>query len=74
MRDTARALLKEMHPEAVRVAEGRGIDVWAVYTNRKNDPFRWEQVKRAASVIAALQQLSGTLGKMMDTLSKCEEK
>lgn len=53
-RESARALLREMDVEAVRVAYDQGVDVWAVYCGRRADPVRWEQVKRAATVMAAM--------------------
>mgnify|MGYP001576479676 CR=1 FL=1 len=54
MKDSARALLREMPIEAVRAAYGEGVDVWAVYCRRHVNQFQWETVKRAGIVLAVL--------------------
>lgn len=65
--NSARALLLEMHVEAVRYAYAQGVDVWAVWLARNVDPFRWENVKRAATVGAAFAPWMSAMAKRKES-------
>ncbi|KJS38313.1 MAG: hypothetical protein VR70_10310 [Rhodospirillaceae bacterium BRH_c57] len=58
---SARALLREMPVDAVRYGYAHGVDVWAVYCERKYDPFRWETVRRAAIVGVIAERIASAL-------------
>lgn len=53
-RESARQLLLIMQVDAVRYAEAKGIDVWAIYCGRHDDPARFRNMLAGATVGCAM--------------------